>query len=161
MLDHPFSDRTRRLAGSLAPAADRDDTVARVDANRDPLRACQSERLREKLRLPNRRGANHHTGGAQTDGLLDPIEGAQTPAHLHAGAAHHRGNDSADQPGVVALTERTIEVHHMHPARAFGHEPLGYCDGIVAVHSLARRFTLTQADDAAVAEVDCGEEIHR
>lgn len=105
-------------------------------------------------------GTYHDALDREAQPSRDRLRRTQSSTKLEPYRGRHLRREPADDAEIVTGAEGAIEIHDVYPSRPLLSEALRDHDGIVPINSLPRRLTLTEANDAAVSNVNGGKEIH-
>lgn len=148
--------------GDLAPTADGDAPIARVDAGHDALGAETRQRVRHQMRVIDDGGAQNGAADPHVEQPRKILSSAQTPAELHRyGDTLQDGTQRPQVDGAcLFVAERTVEVHHVQPGGSEAGPASGHGGRIVAKDGLCLRVPLVQTHAATSAQVDSRKEDH-
>jgi hypothetical protein len=146
--------------GGFRPPPYRDQAATRIYTDGKPVGSDRVHHCRYQSRVDRRRGSDDRPGDTETQCLQDQIHGPEPAAELKPDARANAAGNSADRLSVITAPKGAVEVHDMNPPCALFREALGRRDGVVPINGLPRLLALTQANDAAVSNVNGGEEVH-
>lgn len=148
--------------GDVAPTADGDMPIARVDAGHDALGAETCQRVRYQMGVIDDGGAQNDAADPHVEQPRKVISGAQPPAELHRYGDTFQ--DGTQRPQVDSacpfVAERTVQVHHVQPGGAEAGPTSGHGGRVVAKDGFCLRVPLAQTHTATPAQVDSRKEDH-